>query len=123
MSAEPDTIHLALPDLPCRIGVLPGENEAPQPVRAEVSVEVDLDPAMASGKLSDSVDYAPLHRALVRRICGSRWTLLEGLAGALMDEALRPEGVRAATISLTKVAPPLGDGAGPVTLRLRRKRQ
>jgi dihydroneopterin aldolase len=101
MSHVPDTLRIELPELPCRIGVLEGENETPQPVRA--------------------VDYAPLHGTLVRLICDEQWTLIEGLAGAVMERTLRVGGVRAATVEVTKVTPPLGEATGPVTLRFRRE--
>ena len=42
MSHVPDTLRIELPELPCRIGILEGENETPQPVRVAVTVETDL---------------------------------------------------------------------------------
>ena len=121
MSHVPDTLRIELPELPCRIGVLEGENETPQPVRVAVTVETDLARVLESGELADAVDYAPLHGTLVRLICDEQWTLIEGLAGAVMERTLRVGGVRAATIEVTKVAPPLGEATGPVTLRFRRE--
>ena len=121
MEHPPDTLRLELPELPCRIGILPGENESPQPVRVIVTLELDLGPVMASGDLSDGVDYAPLHGALVRTVTETKWTLLEGLAAALMECALAPAGIRAATVELVKVRPPLGSHTGPVTLTFRRE--
>jgi dihydroneopterin aldolase len=120
MTSSPDTLCLGLPALPCRIGVLPGEAGIPQPVRATVTIELDLDRVLESGELADSVDYGPLHAALVATICGRRWTLIEVLGAALMREALRPTGVSAATVSLTKLEPPFPDAVGPVTLEFRR---
>ena len=123
MHSNPDTLCLELPTLPCRIGVLPGEAEQPQPVRASVTVELDIDRVLGSGELADSVDYGPLHEALVATICGRRWSLLEGLGGALMEAALRPAGVRAAVVRLTKLEPPFPDAVGPVTLEFRREKR
>lgn len=122
MNREPDTLRIELPDLPCRIGVLEGENETPQPVRATVTIEVDLERVFDSGALADTVDYAPLHGSLVRLIRQEQWTLLEGLGAALMREALGTEGVLAATVELVKIRPPLGGATGPVTLCFRRER-
>lgn len=122
MDRPADTLRIDLPELPCRIGTGPGENEAPQPVRVSVVLEVGFDAVMRSGEIDDTVDYAPVHRDLVDAICGPQWTLIEGLAGELMARALRPAGVRAATVRLTKVRPPLGPQTGPVTLEFRRER-
>jgi dihydroneopterin aldolase len=123
MSQNRDTLRLELPDLPCRIGILEGENETPQPVRVAVTVELDLTAVLESGDIVDSVDYAPLHGTLVRQVREETWTLIEGLAGAIMVEVLAVEGVLAATVEVTKLTPPLGPDAGPVTLRLRRERR
>ena len=122
MSQPPDTLCIELPELPCRIGILEGENESPQPVRVVVTIELDLDAVLRSGDIADSVDYAPLHARLVHRIRRETWTLIEGLAGAIMGDVLAVGGVLAATVEVTKVLPPLGADAGPVTLRLRRER-
>lgn len=122
MSRIHDTLRIELPDLPCRIGILEGENEVPQPVRVTVTLELDLTAVLASGDLADSVDYAPLHGTLVRRIREEQWTLIEGLAGAIMGEVLAVDRVLAATVEVTKVNPPLGADAGPVTLQFRRER-
>lgn len=122
MEPVPDTLRIELPELPCRIGVLEGENETPQPVGATVTIECDLGPVLASGALADTIDYGPLHATLVELIRERTWTLLEGLGGALMEAALRPRGVRAATVEVTKVRPPLGADSGPVTLSFRRER-
>ena len=123
MNSSPDTLCLGLPALPCRIGVLPGEADTPQPVRATITIELERDGVLGSGELAASVDYAPLHEARVATICGQRWTLIEVLGAALMQEALRPAGVRAATVRLTKVEPPFPDVVGPVTLEFRRERE
>jgi dihydroneopterin aldolase len=122
MRDVPDTLRIELPELPCRIGILEGENEVPQPVLVVVTLELDLSAVLQSGDLADSVDYAPLHAELVRLVTVEQWTLLEGLGGAAMRHALDREGVLAATVEATKVTPPLGDAAGPVTLRFRRER-
>lgn len=122
MEFSRDTLRIDLPELPCRIGIGPGENETPQPVRASVVLEVDLQAVLESADLADSVDYAPVHADLVAAICGPQWELIETLGAELMRLALGPERVRAATVRLTKVAPPLGATTGPVTLEFRRER-
>lgn len=123
MSHGPDTLRIELPELPCRIGILEGENDVPQPVRVVVTIELDLTAVLASGDIAESVDYAPLHGTLVRRIREEAWTLIEGLGGAVMTEVLAVDGVQAATVEVTKVTPPLGPDAGPVTVRFRRERR
>lgn len=116
-----DRIELRLPSLPCRIGVLPGENEWTQPVRVELSVELDLS-AAPQGGLSATLDYATLHRCVRGRVLSQRWELVEELAGALLDDALADERVRRAHVMVEKCAPPLGIGTGPVRIHMTRSR-
>jgi len=118
----PDTITLEPATLPCRIGVLEGENEQPQPVRIRLKLEVDLERVLSSGRLQDTVDYGPLHELCVQTVCGRRWGLIEELGAELMRVALATDGVLAVAVRVSKLDPPLGDGAGPVTLEFRRER-
>lgn len=116
-----DRIELRLPSLPCRIGVLPGENEWTQPVRVELTVDLDL--SMAPGRgLDSTLDYAGLHRVVRERVLSQRWDLVEALAGALLEDALADERVRRAHVMVEKCAPPLGIGAGPVRIHMTRSR-
>lgn len=122
MNRPPDTLRLELGPLPCRIGVLEGEDQHPQRVAASLTLEIELDAVLASGALTDAVDYAPVHASLVQAICGRRWGLIEELAAELMRIGLAPQRVRAATVQVTKLEPPLGVAAGPVTVAFRRER-
>lgn len=117
-----DRIDLEFPELPCRIGVLPGENEHIQPVRVELGVELALDPAARSGHLDDTLDYATLHRRARERILGETWTLLEGLADSLLEVALEDRRVRAASVMVEKCVPPFQTAVGPVRVHMRRRR-
>ncbi len=119
-----DLIELRLPTLPCRIGVLEGENERTQPVRVEVRLEIDLERAGQSGRLDDTVDYAHVHAAVCLCVLTRRWTLVESLARAILVEVLGvDQRILAAGVTLEKCAPPLGDAAGPVTIHLHRTRE
>lgn len=116
-----DRIDIVLPALPCRIGVLPGENDRTQPVRVEMSVEVDLRRAAASGDIEHTLDYGELHGRLRDRVLGGTWTLLEALAGALLDEALDFPRVRVARVMVEKCTPPFPTAIGPVRVHMRRE--
>lgn len=119
-----DLIELRLPTLPCRIGVLEGENERTQPVRVEVRLEVDLERAGQSGRIEDTVDYACVHAAVRRCVLTRRWTLVEALARSILVEVLEVDPrILAAGVRVEKCEPPLGDAAGPVTIHLHRTRE
>lgn len=118
-----DHIELVFPELPCRIGVLPGENERIQPVRIELAVELSLDPAARTGNLEDTLDYGTLHARARERVLAETWTLLEGLGGALLDLALEDRRVRAASVMVEKSVPPFDTAVGPVRVHMRRRRE
>ena len=123
MSHHLDRITLEDMDLPCRIGVAPGEAEFTQPLRVRLTVGLDLDEAAQSGRLDHTLDYGAL-AAEVGRVCGERtWTLLESLALALVSAACQDPRVREAEVGVTKRRPPLGDSVGPITVRLKRRRE
>ena len=118
-----DRIDLVLPELPCRIGVLPGENERTQPVRVELGAEIDLTSAALSGELEQTLDYAALHQKALDCVLGETWTLVEVLAGALLDAALEDPRVRAARVMVEKCAPPFPQAVGPVRIHMSRRRE
>lgn len=119
-----DLIDIELPPLPCRIGVLEGENERPQPVRVGLRLEMDLDRAGRSGRLEDTVDYARVHAVVRGLVLARRWTLVESLARAILHDTLASDSrILAAGVTVQKCEPPLGDAAGPVTIHMHRTRE
>ena len=110
-----DRIEILLPELPCRIGVLPGENLRTQPVRVELTVELDLRAAAEQARIEATLDYAALHAAVRRRVLAERWTLVEALAGAVLDDALADARVTRARVTVEKCRPPRGGATGPCT--------
>lgn len=119
-----DFIDIDLPPLPCRIGVLEGENALTQPVVVKVRLEVDLEAAGRSGRLHDTVDYAVVHAAVRHCVLTRRWTLVEALARAILEVILETDPrILAAAATVQKCEPPLGDAVGPVTIHMRRTRE
>jgi 7,8-dihydroneopterin aldolase/epimerase/oxygenase len=120
----PDHIDLRLPPLPCRIGVLEGENDRPQPVVVGVRLDVDLERAGRSGRLEDTVDYAAVHEVVCRAVLARRWTLVESLAHCIVLDTLAVDPrILGVTVTVEKCEPPLGDAAGPVKIHLSRTRE
>lgn len=120
MTVHHDRIEIDLPPLPCRIGVLPGESARTQPVRVELVVHLDLFEAAASGDLDDALDYGLLHRKVRTRILAETWTLLEALAGSILDDALEDPRVTSAAVMVEKCTPPFDTAVGPVRIHMRR---
>ena len=109
--------------LPCRIGVLPGESDQPQPLRLSVTIHADLGAAMSSGRLEDTVDYGELSESVRGVVERGTWTLLEQLAGEILRELTRNPRVEAASVRLSKVRPPLPEEFGTVAVEMQRLRE
>ena len=102
-----------------RHGADPGERDREQPFDIDVVVELDASAAEVSDELSDTLDYAALHRRLLTVVSGTSFALLERLGGALLDSVFEDERVRFAQLTIAK--PGILAGATPsVTIERRR---
>lgn len=108
--------------LPCRIGVLPGESDRPQPLRVRLRLRADLTAATESGELGDTLDYARISEQVRAVVEDGPWTLLEKLAGEILREVTRDPRVMRASVRLTKDRPPLGPEVGPISVEIERGR-
>jgi 7,8-dihydroneopterin aldolase/epimerase/oxygenase len=100
-------------------GVFPQERERVAPFDVDVTIEANLDAAAASDDLLDTLDYASVHRTLVRVVAGTSFALLERLAAELADAVLADARVQAVEVTVAK--PGILDGATPA-VTLQRKR-
>jgi FolB domain-containing protein len=98
-----------------RHGANHGERDVRQLIEVDLTIELDLQGAQKSDDLAQTLDYAALHRRIVRIVCTTSYALLEALAGALLGAILEDERVALATVTLSK--PKILSGATPsVTL-------
>ena len=105
------------------VGVLPEERERAQPLELDVDIEVDLTDAAASDALSDTVDYGAICDALMATVDVERPQLLERLAVALCEAVLATDpGVRAATVTVRKLRPPVPHQLDSSGVRATRRR-
>lgn len=95
-----------------RHGANPGEQRVPQPLDIDVLLELDLTAACASDAVADTVDYAAVHRTVVRIVARERFALLERLGDAILREVMRDARIVRARVSIGK--PTLLGGATPV---------
>jgi len=88
-------------------GCLPAEQELGQTFQVDVELRLDLGAAAASDDLDRAVDYAEIYGVVEKVVCGSRFRLLEALAGAIaraLAGRYRPEGL---TVRVRKPHPPI----------------
>jgi dihydroneopterin aldolase len=100
-------------------GVLAPERELGQRFVVDLDLELSGAAATASDDLADTVDYAALADAVAGIVGGPPFALLERLAGAIADRALREPGARSVSVTVRKphvaLAHPVAETA--VTLR------
>lgn len=103
-------------------GVLPREREEGQLFLIDVLLELDLSRSTASDELVDTVDYAVLAQRLHAAASGGAFSLIERLAGALLDICLEEELVQAAEVTVHKPFAPVSVAVGDITVTVRRER-
>lgn len=103
-------------------GVLPAEQESPQPLEVDLDVLADLRAAGASDALADTVDYGALC-ALVERLAGAQsYALLERFATVIAEQVLDEAGVAAVEVAVRKLRPPVPQQLATSGVRIRRSR-
>ena len=83
--------HVRLNDVVffAHLGVSDAEREVGQRIHIDVDLEVDLERSSLSDDLRDTVNYEAVYREISRVVGGSRYRLLESLAGALTRALLQ----------------------------------
>ncbi len=87
--------------VPAVVGVHDRERAAPQPLFVDLELTVS-ETAAATDRLEDAVDYEALSNRLREVAAGSAFLLIERLAARLLEEVMRMDGIRHATLTLSK---------------------
>jgi dihydroneopterin aldolase len=103
-------------------GVLPEERSRAQPFELDLDLEVDLGAAGASDDLDDTVDYGAVAETAARVVGQESFKLLEALAARVADALLADARVRAVTVGVRKLRPPVPVDLGSAGVRLTRRR-
>ena len=120
MSGPPDAIQLRGLRAMGVHGVLPEEQERPQPFEVDLDLSVDLAAAGRSDDLADTVDYGVVAENVVAVITNERHALLERLAERIAAVALSDTMVKAVTVTVRKLQPPISAEIGHVAVSIRR---
>ena len=103
----------------CRVGVTAEERAAPQPIEVDIDLFVDLAPAAASDRVTDTVDYGAVTTAVADALTTNEHALLERLALLAADAALAVDRrTRAVTVSVRKLRPPVPEHVASTGVRL-----
>lgn len=102
-------------------GALPEERVRAQPLEVDLDVEADLAAAGASDVLADTIDYGALCDAVAATVASGTPQLLEHLAATLATAVLAVDGrIRAVTVSVRKLRPPVPHELATSGVRIRR---
>jgi 7,8-dihydroneopterin aldolase/epimerase/oxygenase len=101
-------------------GALPEEKVLGQWFEVELKLWLDLSQPGKSDRLADTLDYRTVVASVQHLLTSSRFDLLERLATAIADAALAASSVQQVEVQLTKLAPPIPDFAGQITIQIQR---
>ena len=103
------------------IGIDDWEQQVEQTLHFELAMQVNIDAAMRSDAVSDTLDYSAVADVLAQTVRDSQARLLEGLLGELFEQLFaRFAGIVVLTITVRK--PQAIDAAACAGITLRRER-
>jgi 7,8-dihydroneopterin aldolase/epimerase/oxygenase len=103
-------------------GALPEEKVLGQWFEVELHLWLDLSVAGQSDRLVDTLDYRTIITTVQHLLQTSRFDLIERLATAIAAAALSANSVQKVEVKLTKLAPPIPDFSGQITICLQRQK-
>ena len=116
--------HVRLNDVVffAHLGVSEAEREVGQRIHVDVELEVDLERASRSDDLHDTVNYEAVFREISRVVEGSRYRLLESLAGSLVHALLEGFPATQVRIRVRKPNVPFAGSLSSAEVELVRRR-
>ena len=120
-----DVLRIEELTVDCIVGVYPHERDTLQPLRVDVELRVDTEPAGAKESFSSTVDYAATAAELVFLLRSGRFRMLETAAHALARYLLLPpvygdRRPRLASVKLRLTKPEALDGLALPSLEIER---
>ena len=102
-------------------GCLLEEGKIGSDYRVDISVKANLSESAKTDSLTDTVDYVHLNR-IVKEEMAIRAKLLETVADRILDRILAELVlVNKATVSVSKINPPIGGNVAMVTIEMTKK--
>jgi 7,8-dihydroneopterin aldolase/epimerase/oxygenase len=101
-------------------GALPEEQVLGQWFGVDLVLWVELSKSGQTDQLTDTLDYRQVIQRVEARIASSKYQLIERLATAIIEDLFQLDLLERVKIRLTKLAPPIPNFAGQVTVELQR---
>lgn len=99
-------------------GYLPQEQVLGQWFEVDVTLWLDLALAGKSDAIEDTVDYRNIINRVQHLVKTSKFALVERLAGAIAESILTNDGIQQVKVRLSKLAAPIPDFGGKITIEL-----
>ncbi len=99
-------------------GYLPEEQVLGQWFEVDVTLWLDLALAGKSDAIEDTVDYRNIINRVQHLVKTSKFALVERLAGAIAESILTNDGIQQVKVRLSKLAAPIPDFEGKITIEL-----
>ena len=117
-----DAILLENLQVPCALGVTPGERALRRPVRIDLEIARSLVPSGRSDRLEDTLDYGEVYRVVEAVAQEGEHHLVEALGERIAAALLTEFEIEGVTITIRKSKPLAGalDSAG---IRITRSRE
>jgi 7,8-dihydroneopterin aldolase/epimerase/oxygenase len=106
-----------------RHGVHPAERELGQRFEVDVELGLDLERAMASDALRDTVDYGRAYSIVREQVEERQYQLLEALAGAIIKQLLAELPILAVCVRVRKPQVPLPGVLSYAAVEVHRQRR
>jgi dihydroneopterin aldolase len=113
-----DRIHITAVRCYGYTGLLPEEQVLGQWFEVDISLSLDLSKAGQSDRIKDTLDYRAVISTVKAIIQQQKFALLERLATAIAEAILALGSIETVQLRLTKVAPPIPDFGGKITVEL-----
>lgn len=104
-------------------GYLKEEQVLGQWFEVDLSLWLDLAPAGRSDDIADTLDYRHAIETVKQLVKASKFALVEKLASAIAEAILKLERVQQVQVRLSKLAAPIPDFGGTITIELTRSNQ
>lgn len=105
-----------------RHGVLPEEQEQPQPFEVDVELLLNLQPAGMDDDLAKTVDYSIVYDTCRQIVESTRFQLIEALAEAIAHEVLTDVAIDEVLVRVRKPRVKLGGPLRAAGVEIRRRR-
>jgi dihydroneopterin aldolase len=117
-----DCIHLTGIHTYGYTGLLPEEQALGQWFEVDLQVWSNLAIAGQSDRIDDTLDYRQVISLVKNLVENSKFSLLERLAAEISDNLLNYPQIEKVQVRLTKLAPPIPDFSGQITIEMTRSR-